>query len=126
MSVSILVVDDEPDVAELFRQCFRLEVRRGTYVMHFAKSDDEALELLSDEIQPRLLAVLSDVNMPGMDGLTLLGEIKQRFPELPVMIITAYGDDERRRLASKNGAAEFFTKPVDFDHLQQLPSTTPN
>ena len=53
MSVSILVVYDEPDVAELFRQCFRLEVRRGTYVMHFAKSGDEALELLSDEIQPK-------------------------------------------------------------------------
>jgi CheY-like chemotaxis protein len=85
MSVSILVVDDEPDVAELFRQCFRFEVRQGTYVMHFAKSGDEPLELLSDEIQPTLLAVLSDINMPGMDGLTLLSEIKQRFPELPVM-----------------------------------------
>jgi CheY-like chemotaxis protein len=74
------VVGDEPDVAELFRQCFRLGVRRGTYVIHFAKSGDEALEPLSDEIQPTLLAVLSDMKMPGMDGLTLLGEIKQRFP----------------------------------------------
>jgi CheY-like chemotaxis protein len=102
------VVDDESDVAELFRQCFRLEVRRGTYVIHFAKSGDEALELLSDEIQPTLLAVLSDMNMPGMDGLTLLGEIKQRFPELPVMIGTAYDDDERRRLAFANGATELY------------------
>src|SRR5215469_18881204 len=99
MSVSILVVDDEPDVAELFRQCFRLEVRQAIYAMHFAKSGDEALELLSDEIEPTLLAVLSDLNMPGMDGLTLLGEIKQRRPDLPVMMVTAYGDDERRRRA---------------------------
>ena len=97
--------------------------------MHFAKSGNEALELLSDEIQPTLLAVLSDINMPGMDGLTLLGEIKQRFPELPVMIVTAYGDGERRRLAFENGAAELLTKPVDFDHLKeqlrQLPSAPP-
>jgi CheY-like chemotaxis protein len=126
MSVSILVVDDEPDVAELFRQCFRVEVRQGTYVMHFAKSGDEALKLLADEIQPTPVAVLSDINMPGMDGLTLLGEIRQRFPDLPVIMVTAYGDDERRRQASENGAAEFFTKPVDFDHLKaqlrRLPS----
>ena len=126
MSVSILVVDDEPDVAELFRQCFRVEVRQGTYVMHFAKSGDEALKLLADEIQPTPVAVLSDINMPGMDGLTLLGEIRQRFPDLPVIMVTAYGDDERRRQASENGAAEFFTKPVGFDHLKeqlrQLPS----
>jgi len=130
MSVSILVVDDEPDVAELFRQCFRLEVRQGTYVMHFAKSGNEALELLSDQIRPTLLAVLSDINMPGMDGLTLLGKIKQWFPELPVMIVTAYGDDERRRLALETGAAELLTKPVDFDHLKaqlrRLPSAAHN
>src|SRR5262249_8836532 len=87
-------------------------------VMHFAKSGDEALELLADEIQPTLVAVLSDINMPGMDGLTLLGEIKQRFPDLPVMVVTAYGDDERQRLASKDGAGEFFTKPVDFDPVK--------
>ena len=126
MSVSILVVDDEPDVAELFRQCFRVEVRQGTYVMHFAKSGDEALKLLADEIQPTPVAVLSDINMPGMDGLTLLGEIRQRFPDLPDIMVTAYGDDERRRQASENGAAGFFTKPVDFDHLKaqlrRLPS----
>ena len=81
---------------------------------------------LDDEIEPELLAVLSDINMPGMDGLQLLGEIKQRFPNLPVMMVTAYGDDERRRRASELGAAEFITKPVDFAHLKeqlrQLPS----
>jgi CheY-like chemotaxis protein len=116
---SILVVDDEPDVADLFRQRFRHEVRQGTYVMHFAASGSEALEHLSVEIEPALVAVLSDINMPGMDGLKLLGEIKQRFPNLPVMMVTAYGDDERRRLAAQNGATEFITKPVDFDLLKQ-------
>ena len=99
MSVSILVVDDETDVADLFRQRFRREARDGTYVMHFANSGDEALQLLDEAIEPDLLAILSDVNMPGMDGLQLLGQIKQRFPDLPVMMVTAYGDDERRRLA---------------------------
>jgi CheY-like chemotaxis protein len=121
---SILVVDDEPDVADLFRQHFRREARQGTYVMHFAASGAEALDRLAEEIRPALVAVLSDINMPGMDGLQLLAEIKQRFPELPV---TAYGDEERRRLAAEYGAAEFITKPVDFDflkeQLRQLPAS---
>ena len=92
MSVSILVVDDEPDVADLFRQRFRREARQGTYVMHFATSGVEALDRLAAEIEPTLAAVLSDINMPGMDGLELLGEIKRRRPELPVIMVTAYGD----------------------------------
>jgi CheY-like chemotaxis protein len=126
MSVSILVVDDEPDVADLFRQHFRRETRQGTYVMHFAASGEQALDLLTGEIEPQLIVILSDINMPGMDGLTLLHEIKQRFPDLPVMMVTAYGDDERRRRAAEFGAAEFITKPVDFDQLKaqlrQLPA----
>ena len=127
MSVSILVVDDEPDVAELFRQRFRRETRQGTYVMHFAASGEAALEKLAEGIEPALIVILSDINMPGMDGLTLLGEIKQRFPDVPVMMVTAYGDDERRHRADELGASEFITKPVDFDllkaQLRQLPST---
>jgi CheY-like chemotaxis protein len=119
MSVSILVVDDEPDVADLFRQRFRREARQGTYVMHFAASGEQALGLLSGEIEPQLIVILSDINMPGMDGLTLLNEIKQRFPDLPVMMVTAYGDDERRRRATEYGATEFLTKPVDFDILKE-------
>jgi CheY-like chemotaxis protein len=125
MTVSILIVDDESDVAELFRQRFRREVRQGTYVLHFAMSGEEALAKLDGEIEPQLIVILSDINMPGMDGLALLREIKQRQPHLPVMMVTAYGDDERRRRAEQNGAAEFITKPVDFDvlkaQLRQLP-----
>ena len=119
MSVSILVVDDEPDVAELFRQRFRREARQGTYVMHFAASGEEALAKLDNGIRPQLIVILSDINMPGMDGLELLREIKARRPDLPVMMVTAYGDDERRRQAGAHGAAEFITKPVDFEMLKQ-------
>jgi CheY-like chemotaxis protein len=126
MSVSILIVDDEPDVADLFRQRFRRETRAGTYVLHFATSGEEALDRLSDEIKPQLIVILSDINMPGMDGLELLRVVKERRPELPVMMVTAYGDDERRRRAAEYGAMEFVTKPVDFDalktQLQQLPA----
>ena len=118
MSVSILVVDDEPDVAEMFRQRFRREARNGTYVMHFANSGDAALNLLAEGIEPTLIVILSDINMPKMDGLELLREIKTRRPDLPVMMVTAYGDDERRRLAGEYRAAEFITKPVDFDFLK--------
>src|SRR3954470_22975371 len=127
-SASILVVDDEPDVAHLFRQRFRRETRQGTYVMHFAASGEQALNLLSDEIRPELIVILSDINMPGMDGLQLLAEIKQRRPDLAVMMVTAYGDNERRRRAKELGAVEFITKPVDFDRLKeqlrQLPSAS--
>jgi CheY-like chemotaxis protein len=119
MSVSILVVDDEPDVAELFRQRFRREARQGLYVLHFAASGEEALDQLSGRIEPELIVILSDINMPGMDGLELLREIKRRRPELPVMMVTAYGDDERRARAAAGGAFEFVTKPVDFDRLKE-------
>jgi CheY-like chemotaxis protein len=118
MTVSILVVDDESDVAELFRQRFRREVRQGTYTMHFANSGAEALEKLVGGIEPTLIVILSDINMPGMDGLTLLRKVKERQPGLPVMMVTAYGDDERRRLAEELGAAQYITKPIDFDLLK--------
>ena len=128
MSVSILVVDDEADVAELFRQQFRREVRQGLYVMHFAHSGEEALNKLEDGLQPDPMVVLSDINMPGMDGLGLLQRVKERFPDLPVFMGTAYADDDRRHQASKHGAEEFLAKPVDFQALKQqldrLPRST--
>src|ERR1700753_4256855 len=112
MSVSILIVDDEPDVAVLFRQQFRRETRDQVYVLHFASSASEALERLAGEIEPELVVILSDINMPGMGGLGLLREIKKRRPELPVMMLTAYDDDERRRNAADCGAADFVTTRV--------------
>jgi CheY-like chemotaxis protein len=118
VSVSILAVDDETDVADLFRQHFRREVRQGQYVLHFSRSGEDAIDKLAKGIEPQLIVILSDINMPGMDGLTLLREIKERRPDLPVIMVTAYGDDERRRRASEYGAAEFITKPVDFDFLK--------
>ena len=117
MSVSILIVDDEPDVAELFRQRFRREARQGTYVLHFAASGEEALDRLP-EVRPELIVILSDINMPGMDGLALLRELKLRRPDLPVMMVTAYGDEERRKYAAEFGAIDFLTKPVDFELLK--------
>jgi len=126
MSVSILVVDDEADAANLFRQHFRREVRDGTYVMHFAYSANAALTLLNAGIDPPVIVILSDINMPGMDGLGLLDEIKRRWPMLPVIMVTAYGDDERRRRASELGALEFLTKPVDFGRLKAQLRELPN
>ena len=120
MTVSVLTVDDEADIAELFRQHFRREVRQGVYTLHFADSAEEALQMLAGGIiPPQLIVILSDINMPGMDGLSLLREVKKSRPEMPVMMVTAYGDDERRRRARELGAAEFLTKPVDFDLLKE-------
>src|SRR3954447_11863972 len=94
--------------------------------MYSANSGEQARERLTDGIEPMLMVILSDINMPGMDGLTLLREIKARRPDLPVMMVTAYGDNERRRVADELGATEFLTKPVDFDllkaQLRQLPN----
>ena len=118
MSVSVLTVDDEADAADLFRQHFRHEVRQGQYVLHFAYSAEDALDKLAGGIDPPLIVILSDINMPGMDELSLLREIKGRWPDLPVIMVTTYGDDERRRRASEYGAAAFITKPVDFNFLK--------
>jgi CheY-like chemotaxis protein len=119
VTVSILVVDDESDVAELYRQRFRREVRQGTYTMHFANSGEDALDKLAGGVEPNLIAILSDINMPGMDGLDLLAEVKRHYPELPVMMVTAYGDDERRRRARELGAVDFLSKPIDFELLKE-------
>lgn len=119
MTFSILVVDDEPDVVDLFRQRFRRDVRNGTYALHFANSSEGALQQLATGIRPELIVILSDINMPGKDGLQLLREVRQAWPHIPVMMVTAYGDDERRRQASDAGAVDFLSKPVDFDYLNR-------
>ena len=118
MAFSIMIVDDEPDVVDLFRQRFRREIRERRYVLHFASSGEDALQQFA-KIQPELIVILSDINMPGMDGLQLLREIKTRRPELPVLMVTAYGDAERERRAGELGAAAFLAKPIDFGQLKR-------
>ena len=94
--------------------------------MHFANSGEDALDKLAGGVEPTLIAILSDINMPGMDGLDLLAEVKRHHPELPVMMVTAYGDDERRRRAKELGAAAFLSKPVDFNQLRMRLRQLPN
>jgi len=118
MSISILVVDDEADVVELFKRKFRRELRSGEYVMHFAISGEDAVKKLNSGAEPKVMLVLSDINMPGMSGIELLKDTKKRWPDLPVAMITAYGDPESRQKANDAGAADFLTKPIDFVELK--------
>jgi len=99
MSGLILVVDDEPDVADLFRQQFRKELRDSRFVMEFALNAADALERVH-AAGAKLFLILSDINMPGMSGLDLLPRARQARPDVPVIMITAYGDDETRRKAA--------------------------
>jgi CheY-like chemotaxis protein len=119
MSVFILVVDDEPDIAALFQQQFRRELRCGRFLMKFATSAADALERIAVPEDASLILVFSDINMPGMSGLELLPKIKAAHPEVPVFMITAYGDDETRRKALQDGAAGLVTKPIDFGALRR-------
>lgn len=116
--LKVLMVDDEPDAELLFRQNFRREIRKQTYEFFFAQSGDQALEILGSRGFPDQLVLLSDINMPGMTGLELLDEVMQRSPELPVIMITAYGDADTERDAKRRGAAQLVSKPVDFDYLK--------
>ena len=118
MSISILVVDDEPDVVDLFKRSFRKELKRGDYVMYFANSGEDALDQLTYGMEPEIMLILSDINMPGMSGLDLLQKSKEMWPGLPVAMITAYGDDESRERAVEAGATDFLVKPLDFDELK--------
>ena len=118
MTVSILVVDDETDIADLFKQRFRRELMSGEYAMHFALSGEEALETLVHGAEPEVMVVLSDINMPGMSGLELLQEAKRRWPLLPLVVVTAYGNPQNRRKAYEAGALDFVTKPIDFGALK--------
>ncbi len=116
--MKILIVDDERDVEDLFRQKFRKEVRKGDLELVFAFSGDEALRILGEDEPPEVVYVFSDINMPGMTGLELLDKIKERFPRINVSMISAYGDSENYEKAMKSGAKEFFTKPINFDSLR--------
>lgn len=114
MSFLILVVDDEPDVEVLFRQQFRRDLRGGRFSMEFAQSAPAALEAISAADDASLILILSDINMPGMSGLELLPKAKEIKPDVPVIMITAYGDAETKRKALERGADALLTKPIDF------------
>ena len=119
MSVLVLVVDDEPDVEALFRQQFRRDLRAQRFVMDFAMSAADALALIAGTIEQSLILILSDINMPGMTGLEMLPRIKAMRPDVPVIMITAYGDPETRRKALESGATGLLTKPIDFTLLRE-------
>jgi CheY-like chemotaxis protein len=119
MSVRVLVVDDEPDVEALFRQQFRREVRQGLYTMDFALSGKNALEILDGHEGEEIILLVSDINMPGMSGLELLPVVRERRPDLPVFMISAYGDTRTVQTALERGASKFLTKPVDFAQLKR-------
>lgn len=119
MNVYILVVDDEPDVEALFRQQFRRDLRAGRFQMEFATSATDALRLAAEVRDPSLILILSDINMPGMSGLDMLPKVRAEHPDVPVIMITAYGDAETRRKAIERGAIGLLTKPIDFALLRQ-------
>jgi CheY-like chemotaxis protein len=118
MSLLILVVDDEPDVEVLFRQHFRRDLRDGRFTMEFAYSATAAIDRIENAAETSLILILSDINMPGMSGLELLPKAKALRPDVPVIMITAYGDAETRRKALENGAEALLTKPIDFATLR--------
>ena len=115
-SYRILVVDDEPDLEPLMLQRMRRDIRSGRYKFVFAQNGVEALEKLRQE--NNIDMVLSDINMPQMDGLTLLEQIPKVDPNIRSVIISAYGDMKNIRMAMNRGAFDFVTKPVDFEDLQ--------
>ena len=118
MNRLILVVDDESDVEALFRQHFRRDLRAGRFTMEFAQSGPAALQLIGEMADASLILILSDINMPGMTGLELLPKAKSVRPDVPVIMITAYGDAETKRQALEGGAEALFTKPIDFGMLR--------
>jgi CheY-like chemotaxis protein len=118
VNLLILVIDDEPDVEMLFRQQFRRDIRAGRFTMEFAQSAPAALQCLSEARTASLILILSDINMPGMSGLELLPRAKAMRPDVPIIMITAYGDAETKQKALEGGAETLLTKPIDFGALR--------
>jgi CheY-like chemotaxis protein len=119
VNILVLVVDDEPDVEALFRQQFRRDLRAERFVMDFANSATDALARIKATIEQSLILILSDINMPGMTGLEMLPKVKEIRPDVPVIMITAYGDPETKRKAIASGATGLLTKPIDFSLLRE-------
>lgn len=116
--MKILVVDDEQDVAILFKQRFRKEIRNGYAEFLFAFSAEEALEHFVAKNNTDLVLILSDINMPGMSGIELLKKIRARNAAIGVLMVTAYDEDAKREEALAAGATDYLTKPIDFEQLK--------
>lgn len=117
--MKILIVDDERDIEQLYRQRFRKEIRSGELKLLFAFSVSEALEIMSHLDPMDVVLLLSDINMPGMTGFDLLKIVREKYPLLTVFMVSAYGDEKNMTNARALGAADFITKPVDFNLLRQ-------
>jgi YesN/AraC family two-component response regulator len=117
--MKIMIVDDERDVEILFRQQFRKEVREGLIDLCYAFSGEEALEYLGSLTPPDIVCILSDINMPGINGLELLKTVKEKYPQIRVSMITAYGDEHNFETAMSTGAEHYFTKPIDFVQIKK-------
>jgi CheY-like chemotaxis protein len=118
VNLLILVVDDEPDVEALFRQHFRRDLKSGRFAMEFAPSAPAALQRITEAQSASLILILSDINMPEMSGLEMLPKARAARPDVPVIMITAYGDAETKRKALEGGAEALLTKPIDFTLLR--------
>jgi len=116
--LKILLVDDEKDTEMLFKHVFKSEIKNNDFDFHFALNSDEALKYIFLLNPFDVVLVLSDINMPGMNGLDLLKEIKKIFPSMKVIMITAYDNEANYNLAMQNGADGFMAKPVDFNLLR--------
>lgn len=116
--MKIMVVDDEQDVQFLFQQQFRKELKGGQIEFCFAFSGEEALQYLERQSIADLVLILSDINMPGMNGLELLKRIKKKYPSLRVFMITAYSEESNQQQAVSFGCDDYITKPIDFEQLK--------
>jgi YesN/AraC family two-component response regulator len=117
--MKVLFVDDELDVKDMYLQRFRKDIKAGALEPMFAHSGNEAVDLLEHEHPDNDTLILSDINMPGMNGFDLLKAVKAKYPFLKVFMVSAYGDENYMSQAKKFGADDFITKPVNFDVLRQ-------
>jgi CheY-like chemotaxis protein len=118
MKALILVADDEADMEPLFRQQFRRDIKAGRFDLMFTTSARQALQIISDTGQHDIVLLLSDINMPEMSGLDLLACAKAARPNLPIIMVTAYGDADTRRRVLAGGADGLLPKPIDFSALR--------
>lgn len=116
--MKIMIVDDETDIEPLFKQRFRREIRDGLIECHFCFSAENALAYLNSAKAADIVLILSDINMPGMNGLELLRILKEKYAHLTVFMVTAYDDEEKYKKALEYGADRYLTKPIDFEKLK--------